>query len=235
MSYLFDDPFNDPGDSFEPKDKKWDFPENGLVVYYIQGYPYKVNNNENVAKYLHYIRTEIDRLVSYLVNHIEMEDLQKIYKRYRSEYTFEEFVNGFIEFIDIHSENERPSEFYKLLDPFSKRRPFKMSSRYLLSEMPKDNRTAARYSGINKPKARYESDEPSTGIDGSSRATYRDIFLDLKNNKGNQLINLLLHELAHSMSGDIRYREEEAHRDAFKQAEYLLHKASNEIKFLRTK
>lgn len=233
MSYLFDDPFNDPGDSFEPKDKKWDFPEDNLRVFYIQGYPYKVNDNENVANYLHYIRTEIDRLVYYLSNNISIEDVKKIYKRYKSEYTFDEFVNGIAEFIDIHSENERPHEFYEYVLPFRARKKYKKSSRYLLSEMPRNDKIASRFDGLNKPKYRYESDEPSTGIDGSSRATYRDIFLNLKNNKNNQLINLLLHELAHSMSGDIRYREEEAHRDAFKQAEYLLHKVSNEIKFMR--
>jgi hypothetical protein len=225
----FNDPFNDPGHKYDSV--KWDFPEDSLSIVYIEGYPYKVNKTEN-ARFLHYIRGEISRLISAL-RYISMQELFEFYSKSSSPYSFNEFIEGLKEFIDIHEERPR-NDLYQMVPEFRGREAYGMSSRYLLSEVPKEGRKM--FLGINKPRMRYESGGSSTGIDGGTRCVYRDIFLssrdDSRAGNGNELKGLIYHELGHGLVGHLRYRDKENHQGDHKLAEKLLKTVGARMGFL---
>ena len=85
------------------------------------------------------------------------------------------YLNGVAVFLGLHMETIHdpetlPHPFYDIAVRGS---PI---SRYLLSEIPK----GTPFAGLNKPKMRYTNKAlPKVGKDGSGRALYRDIFLDL--------------------------------------------------------
>jgi hypothetical protein len=56
----------------------------------------------------------------------------------------------------------------------------------------------------------HRSKGPSIGKDGKLRAGYRDIFLNVKVKK---LDELLIHELSHDMCNHVRYREDDHGKD----------------------
>jgi hypothetical protein len=199
----------DPGDKYD--NYKWDFPEHDLTTIFIEGYPYKVNHdNSNArAQRLHNIRKYIDNLC------------QNILYSNSDFGNDDDFSNGMLVFLDTHCELTRPrndSIYHTSL--FNKRlNGWKTSSRYLLSEIPKSVKTDLI--GINKPKMRYiDSNAKSIGRDKQLRAAYRDIFIkeDLSDD---EVINLLLHELAHSGACHFTWVDDN-HKKDFKKVEKFL-------------
>lgn len=200
----------DPGDRYDSL--KWDFDENvGYSTIYIDGYPYKVlKNNKNserrVAKLLHQMRNYTNILCNILES-----------TRYKYPQRLQKNIDLFL---DIHQELPIESLQHR---HFRNRLPFGTTSSYLLSQIPPNT----GFSGLNKPKERYISDELPIGKDKKLRANYRDIFFDispntttLENNK--KLLDLLLHELAHTGCNHVRWRPDDHGKD-FKEFEKVLH------------
>ena len=71
------------------------------------------------------------------------------------------------------------------------------------------------FDGLNKPKGVYtKKGVISIGKDGNLRATYRVIFLTIRNNKGKikkmeSILPLLSHELAHTALNHVRWRDDD--------------------------
>lgn len=176
----------DHGDLFDSE--KWDFPEDNIPKYIINGHLYKANNNKNAEK-LASIRDSIDVLCSNLKN-----NKKEIHKSTKNK----EYLRGLDLFLEIHNTEH-------------------LRSRYLLSEIP----AGTKFSGINKPKQRYvDYNSPKIGKDGHRRASYRDIFLDLKLSD-KKLRELIIHELAHTMCNHVTFRPDDHHAD-FKWAESII-------------
>lgn len=182
----------DIGDKYDSI--KWDFDENVLKKYKIGIYDYLCRNNENAQKLLE-IRKKIDKLCENIYKH-------RVFWPIEQKHNIELFL-------EIHKAafcEELPPNFIK-----------GVTSRYLISEIPKN----LIFDGLNKPKLRYkEIGAPKIGKDGSSRALYRHIFLDL-NKK--ELDNLIIHELSHTMANHIMFREDD-HHDDFKISEKFIKK-----------
>ena len=195
----------DPGDYYESKANKWDFQESSIPVYWIDKYPYKTHTLTN-AKKLASFRPIISKLCYNLEN-------KKDWNNFTNN---KEYLDGVSIFLGIHK--EYIYDYHDLPDPFfSISKTGKKTSRYLLSEIP----GGIKFNGLSKPKMRYEDmSAPSVGKDGQGRALYRDIFLNL-NMKSNDLKNLLIHELAHSLCNHIQYRPDDHHED-FQWAEKLI-------------
>ena len=92
---------------------------------------------------------------------------------------------------------------------------------YLLSEMQIDT----QFDGLNKPKNLYKSNN-KLGEDKYLRASYRDVFLRLRNNNGqfrsNQsIIDLVIHEITHTMCNHVTWRDDNHGKD-FTDSENLL-------------
>lgn len=224
MNLFNQNPFNDPGDKYDKM--KWNFPDNTLKVIYFNEYPYKVSKKENIDK-LVYIRNEIIRLVEAL----DKVDTMSLYKFYydapeNNGVTFDEFLNGINEFVDIHLEKIRSDDFFYYCPMFIKRN----TSRFIVNEIP-NNKQANVFSGINIPRLRYKSNGPSTGIDKNLRSMYREIYLDLGLSES-ELRKLIYHELAHAVAGHTQYRDAGNHQNDFKLAEDLLIRIGKKIGFL---
>lgn len=195
---------HDDGDMYDQE--KWDFDERGIPVHWVGKYPYKARNKENALRLANF-RNKIDMLCHNLVmNKQEWENSTSNIS----------YLNGVAVFLGLHMEtihdpSTLPHPFYDIAMRGSP------TSRYLLSEIPK----GTAFAGLNKPKMRYMNKRlPKVGKDGSGRALYRDIFLDL-NKSDRALKNLIIHELAHSMANHIAYRPDDHHAD-FKWAERLI-------------
>jgi hypothetical protein len=196
----------DCGDYYEEKEDKWDFAEGNIPFYSIGKYIYKASNKENAMK-LATIRKKIDILCKNIINGRS---------KWENTTANPQYIDGVNVFLGLHK------EFY--YDPHTLPSPFfeisqqgMPTSRYLLSEIPKDT----KFAGLNKPKMRYsEKNLPRVGKDGDGRALYRDIFLDLNRNE-KSLKSLIIHELSHSLANHIAYRPDDHHSD-FKWAEKLI-------------
>lgn len=93
---------------------------------------------------------------------------------------------------------------------------------YYLSEMQLDT----IFDGINKPRDLYISKYPSIGKDKNLRASYRHIFLTLRDKYGNfkdknYIIELVIHEITHTMCNHVTWRNDDHGKD-FKHAEELI-------------
>ena len=100
---------------------------------------------------------------------------------------------------------------------------------YLLSEMQLNT----QFDGLNKPKDLYYSDT-KLGPDNYLRARYRDIFLKLRKDNGtfknfNDIINLVIHEIAHTMCNHVTWRDDNHYND-FKICENILKDVVNKLK-----
>lgn len=223
-SVFNENPLNDPGDKYDKM--KWNFPDSSLKVYYYDNYPYKVSDSRNINK-LVYIRNEITRLTQAL----DKIDTMSLYRLYydapeNNGVSFDEFLNGINEFIDIHSEKIRSDQFFGYCPMFLR----KNTSRFIVNEIP-NNKQANIFSGINVPRLRYKSNGPSTGIDKNLRAMYREIYLDI-NLSNSELRKLIYHELAHAVAGHIQYRDAGNHKNDFELCEDLLIRIGKKIGFL---
>jgi hypothetical protein len=197
---------HDNSDKFD--NVKWDFPEDKIPVFFIEKYPYKAQSQKNALK-LAYIRSKINDLC---------QNLQDHRNEWEHSTNNQEYLDGINIFLGLHQEYHHDP--YTLPSPFFEIAKRGMStSRYLLSEIPKNN----MHMGLNKPKMRYiDKRLPNVGKDGNGRALYRDIFLDL-NESDKALKNLVIHELAHSLANHIMYRPDDHHAD-FGFAENLITK-----------
>lgn len=113
----------------------------------------------------------------------------------------------------------------KLIDCFCDIHPHK----YLLSEM----QLGTPFNGLNKPRDLYLSNKESVGKDGRLRANYRHVFLTLRNNRGkfnnyNDIMKLVIHEIAHTMCNHVTWRDDDHGKD-FKHAEKIIMDARNKI------
>ena len=102
---------------------------------------------------------------------------------------------------------------------------------YLLSEM----QLGTNFYGLNKPKNLYNSNKPSIGKDKKLRASYRHVFLTLRDSNGNfndkeKIMKLVIHEIAHSMCNHVTWRDDDHGKD-FKHAEKLIMNAYLKINF----
>ena len=100
---------------------------------------------------------------------------------------------------------------------------------HLLSEM----QLGTIFNGLNKPRNLYYTDKPSIGPDGSYRASYRHIFLTLREKDNNfkswdKIMKLVIHEITHTMCNHIRWREDDHGLD-FKHAEKIIIDAYNKV------
>ena len=93
---------------------------------------------------------------------------------------------------------------------------------HILSEMQLET----IFNGLNKPRNIYNTNKPSIGPDGSYRATYRNIFLTLREKdcsfkSWNKIMKLVIHEITHTMCNHIRWRDDD-HGEDFKHAEKII-------------
>jgi hypothetical protein len=223
---------SDYGDSYDSV--KWNFPQDSLKIFYIEGYPYKVRDSRETAEYLHYIRTEIDRLTECL-SYIDEDFVRKVYNSTRdtqNKFPIDETFEGLRIFMDIHK--ERPRSIESLPAPFHKRNG--TSSKYLLSEFPykKYMGKCPAFEGLNQPKLRVMTHEKPVGLDGQMRAGYRDVFLDLgviKRNGLKEFRELIIHELSHTAASHVNFYDDNHHFD-FKVAEKILGHCAKQIGFM---
>ena len=113
----------------------------------------------------------------------------------------------------------------KIIDCFLQIHP----NNYLLSEMQLNT----QFYGLNKPRDLYYSNLPSIGSDGKLRANFRHVFITLRDSKGdfnkfNKIMELVLHEISHTMCNHVTWRNDD-HREDFKHAEKLLTKVYKRI------
>ena len=100
---------------------------------------------------------------------------------------------------------------------------------YYLSEMQLNT----EFDGINKPRQIHLTNKPSVGKDGKLRAKYRHIFIVLRNKNGkfynfNDTLDILVHELAHTMCNHVKWRDDD-HGADFKNAEKLIINAAKNV------
>ena len=96
---------------------------------------------------------------------------------------------------------------------------------YRLSEMQLGN----QFNGINKPRGIEYTNETPLGPDGKLRAKWRHIFITLRTPNGQfktdkSIMNLVIHELAHSLANHVRWRDDD-HKKDFQKAEEILKEA----------
>lgn len=199
-------------DEGDKNDKiKWDITEDSKYKKYHNGYIYKYYNNNSLNKLI-YIRNEINRLTMYIYK-MNNYELYEYYMNNVCKYkylSYNDFINQIKLFLYIHLEYDRNNV---------------KKSLYLLSEMPPNSNY---FSGLNKPKDRYLSDKIDIGTDKKIRATYRDIFLDLK---VHNLKSLVIHELSHTMANHVLFRVDD-HNVDFKICEDFLEYVANNINFM---
>lgn len=203
---------------------KWDFNENVLYKTEIEGYTYKTRTNDTYKlKLMYAIRKDTDILVYRLkqltrVNILQFYDLfaSKIKKNVK--FSQFDYINGINLFIKIHGESSDNLIKYPIFNRKG------TSSLYLISEFPKNQR---KFSGLNKPKYRYNSNEIPIGTDKSIRPTYRDVFLDLDLSYP-ELRDLIVHELAHTMANHDLFRPDD-HGFDFKICEDLIKSISKQF------
>lgn len=170
----------------------WDFDEN---INYIIVKDDETNSSYKVLN----IHKNFKKSAEYLIYFKKIIYLMCIYL-YLNKYIYDIKDHSAIEcFLDIH--------FYK---------------QYLLSEM----QIGTQFNGINKPRQLYKTKLKPIGDDGSDRATYRHIFLTLRHSNGKfktikPLIDLLIHELTHTMCNHIRWRNDDHGKDFIKYEKLL--------------
>jgi hypothetical protein len=86
---------------------------------------------------------------------------------------------------------------------------------FVLQEMQlKKDQLVYKFKGLNKPKNVNFSNEPEIGPDKNLRASYRHIFLTLRNSNGklktiDSLKPLIAHELTHTALNHVRWRDDD--------------------------
>jgi len=100
---------------------------------------------------------------------------------------------------------------------------------YKLSEMQLNT----NFNGINKPRDIFLSHDEELGSDGKYRAKWRHVFLTLRKKNGEfrtggNIMNLVIHEITHTMCNHIRWRDDD-HNEDFKYYEKFLYSVLNKI------
>jgi hypothetical protein len=83
-----------------------------------------------------------------------------------------------------------------------------------------------QFYGLNKPRSLYISTKSPIGKDKKWRASYRHIFITLRNKNGNfndinTIMKLVIHEIAHTMCNHVTWRDDDHGKD-FIHAEKLI-------------
>ena len=106
---------------------------------------------------------------------------------------------------------------------------------FKLQEMQVDTKKfPVKWEGLNKPKnIQYYPTLQPVGEDGKLRAQYRVIFLSLRYNNGklksfDELIPLIIHEIAHTAANHVRFRPDD-HGADFKMYENIIKTSSPQI------
>lgn len=108
-------------------------------------------------------------------------------------------------FMSIHNTENITSEIQLLLNT-----PFRLQEMQL-----EEFQGNVLFEGLNKPKRVYTKQNVTPiGKDGNLRATYRVIFLTIRNNTGNikqikNILPLLSHELAHTALNHVKWRDDD--------------------------
>lgn len=201
-------PYDDPLDHYDSV--KWDFPEDSLQIVYHEGYPYKIRSGSDYKRleFLVNVRKMINRICQNILMNLNSKDLNKL----NLNKIDKETMDGIHIFLDIHGEFERTSvpEIFK-----DRLKNYGTCSKYLLSDTPISKKEP--FVGLNKPKFRHITNEPPVGKDTNIRAMYRDIFLD----PADPSLELIIHELAHTMANHVRFRPDDHHAD-FKKYEKII-------------
>lgn len=120
-------------------------------------------------------------------------------------------------FISIHQSEKITPEIKLLLNT-----PFRLQEMQL-----EEIQGSVVFEGLNKPKGIYsKKGRSSIGKDGNLRATYRVIFLTLRNKNGKikkkeNILPLLSHELAHTALNHVRWRDDD-HGKTFNDLDKLI-------------
>lgn len=93
---------------------------------------------------------------------------------------------------------------------------------YKLSEM----QIGTMFNGLNKPRNIYTSNKPNVGHDKNLRAKNRHIFLTLRRQDGKfksnkSIIDLFIHEIAHTMCNHVTWKDDDHGKD-FQKYEKIL-------------
>lgn len=217
-------PYEDPEDKYDSE--KWAFPEKDLLTFYVDDYPYKINNtgshytNLQQVYRLVKIRTvirELTKRVEYYITNTELDT---------------ELKNGLKLFVDVHSNIKRTkNDYIHYAKQFHQRlqNNNNYSEKYLLSELPMNNKVAMKFIGLDVPKMRYISNEVPIGPDRNIRCCYRDIYLSSKL-RGSPLKDLIIHELSHTVASHHLYRPDD-HKSDFQRAEKVLKMLAFDLTF----
>ena len=90
-----------------------------------------------------------------------------------------------------------------------------LTTPFILQEMQlKKDQLVYKFEGLNKPKNVRSTNEDEIGPDKNLRASYRHIFLTLRNYNGrlktiNSLKPLIAHELTHTALNHVRWRDDD--------------------------
>ena len=154
-----------------------------------------------------------------------------IYHDYYTSGLILDYIHKIIIIIGQYLEVNKYSEKYtdndkKLINCFCDIHP----NKYLLSEM----QLGTQFNGINKPRNLYLSNKEPVGKDGKLRANYRHVFLTLRNRNGkfndiNVIMDLVIHEIAHTMCNHVTWRDDDHGKD-FQHAEKIIMDAYRKIK-----
>ena len=206
----------DPGDRFD--NVSWDFDENVLHPVRRNNYIYLVRDpqNKTILEKLVRMRKKVEKMCDWLINN----------------YTkFPESRENIKLFLDLHCEKYQtyphiPSEEFDYFFNFAKG---KKHSRTVYNQIP----PGTMFLGLNKPKDRYYNhSSPPIGMDGNLNPMWRSIFFDIKDkptkfHKDYDLINLMIHELSHTMANHTTWKDNN-HGEDFKRCENILSMAYDE-------
>lgn len=221
---LFKD--NDPRDKYDSV--KWDFDDNkGMQgVIGTDGYYYKLTTlqnkdyEKNKLNKLEQIRAKAANIANYF--HVNINKYS------------EEDKKGLRLFVYIHG--EIPVDQHRLTEMSPEQLELMKihwgikgtCSNVIYSEMPHGN----PFNGLNKPMERYINElAPHIGKDENLRSKWRHVFFRLSNDYktlsiDKPLINLVIHELAHTAANHQRWRNDD-HGSDFKHYENLIRDAWN--------
>mgnify|MGYP000878013116 CR=1 FL=1 len=153
-----------------------------------------------------------------------------IYHDYYTAGLILDYINNIIVMISNYLELNKYSNIYtdydhKLIECFCDIHP----NKHLLSEM----QIGTMFYGLNKPKYLYKSKFTDIGKDGNLRASYRNVFITLRNKNGRfndmkEIMKLVIHEIAHTMCNHVTWRDDNHGKD-FKHSEKIIENAYKKI------
>lgn len=181
----------------DPNKHLWDFNESGIYnTIIIGGYPYKVlkSRSPNKQKLVANKLHKLRQICNNIINNINLLSNHDL-KQYNLK------KSNIDLFKEIHEDIDGECN-------------------YLLSEM----KPGTGFEGLNKPKNVRKTNKVSIGPDGSKRAEWRDVFMEINTQNPNitkHELELFIHELAHTIPNHVTFRPDD-HGPDFQDAEDLL-------------